>query len=164
MKITWHLDTEELLDAENLLGDITLTVGQRSLGERDTYIDSWLDALITGLKAVQAGQSTRIDIPEEPEPLIFEPVGKRVRVSYRTMMIELESVDELHSALRLAAQAFLQKLAAVEGGESNPLLRSIHDFVCHAQAIPDDWPVCGLRSPATRGTDEAGEPPGRVRL
>jgi hypothetical protein len=136
MKITWHLDTEGPIDSENLLGDITLTVEQRSLGERDTYIDSWLDAFITGLKAVQAGQSIRIDIPEEPEPLIFEPVGKRVRVSYRTMMIELESIDELHGALRIAAQEFLQQLADVEGGDSNPLLRSLHDFVCHAQETP----------------------------
>ena len=86
MKIVWHLDAKEPIDAENLLGDITLTVMQRSLGERDTYIDSWLDALITGLKAVQAGQSIRIDIPEEPEPLVFEPLGKRVRVSYRTIL------------------------------------------------------------------------------
>ncbi len=133
MKITWHLDVEEPLDPENLLGDITLTSEQMSLGERDTYLDSWLDALITGLKAVQAGQRVRIDIPEEPEPLVFEPVGKRVRMAYRTMALEAESIEELHSALRLAAQEFLQTLAAVEGGDSTPLLSSIRDFVCSAQ-------------------------------
>ena len=104
-----------------------------SLGERDTYLDSWLDALITGLKAVQAGQRARIDIPEEPEPLVFEPVGKRVRIAYRTMTLEAESIEELHSALRLAAQEFLQTLAAVEGGDSTTLLSSIRDFVCSAQ-------------------------------
>jgi len=85
MQIVWRLDVEEPIDPENLLGDITLTDGQMSLGERDTYLDSWLDALIIGLKAVQAGQRVGIDIPEEPEPLVFEPLGKRVRISYRNM-------------------------------------------------------------------------------
>jgi hypothetical protein len=59
MKIVWHLDAKEPIDAENLLGDITLTVMQRSLGERDTYIDSWLDALITGLTRIIHESQTR---------------------------------------------------------------------------------------------------------
>ena len=62
MKIEWHLDMGEALDLDNLLGDITLRDAQTCLEERDTYIDSWLVALITGLQAVQAGQSISVDI------------------------------------------------------------------------------------------------------
>src|SRR2546425_11642503 len=87
MKIEWHLDLGEALDPDNLLGDITLSDAQTRLEERDTYIDSWLVALITGLQAVQAGQSISVDIPEEPAPLDFIPVSKEVHIAYRTSVL-----------------------------------------------------------------------------
>jgi hypothetical protein len=52
MKIEWHLDMGEALAPDNLLGDIALSDAQTCVAERDTYIDSWLVALITGLQAV----------------------------------------------------------------------------------------------------------------
>jgi hypothetical protein len=56
-----------------------------------------------------------------------------VRLSYRTMAIEVKSVEALHSAILLTATAFFQKLVGVKGWERNTLLHSIHDFVSHAQ-------------------------------
>jgi len=135
MKITWHLDEEVPLDQENLLGDITLSNGHTVLQERQTYIDSWLDALITGLQAVQAGKAMRVDILEEPDALVFEPVEKGVRLSYRALALDVESVEALHDALLLAATAFLQKLTGVEGWERNAVLHSIRDFVSHPQEV-----------------------------
>jgi hypothetical protein len=123
------------LDPENLLGDITLSNGHTVLQERQTYIDSWLDALITGVQAVQAGKAIRVDIPEEPDALIFEPVEKGVRLSYRALALEVENVEALHDALQLAATAFLQKLAGVEGWERNALLHSIRAFVSNSQEV-----------------------------
>ena len=135
MKITWHLDEEVPLDQENLLGDITLSNGHTVLQERQTYIDSWLDALITGLQAVQAGKAIRVNILEEPDALVFEPVEKGVRLSYRALALDVESVEALHDALLLAATAFLQKLTGVEGWERNAVLHSIRDFVSHPQEV-----------------------------
>jgi hypothetical protein len=135
MKITWHLDEEMPLDPENLLGDITLSNGHTVLQEQQTYIDSWLDALITGLQAVQAGKAIRVDILEEPDALVFEPVEKGVRLSYRALALDVESVEALHDALLLAATAFLQKLTRVEGWERNAVLHSIRDFVSHPQEV-----------------------------
>jgi hypothetical protein len=135
MKIAWRLDEEIPLDPENLLGDITLSNGDTVLQERQTYLDSWLDALITGLQAVQGGKAIRVDIPEEPEPLVFEPVEKGVRLSYRAMAIEVESVEAFHCALLLAATTFLQTLAGVEGWERNALLHGIRDFVSNLQEV-----------------------------
>ena len=133
MKIEWRLDMDEALEPENLVGDILLSDAQTSLGERDTYIDSWLDGLTTGLKAVQAGQRVQVDIPEEPASLVFEPVGKGIRIAYRATVIHVESVEELQRAVCIAAQALLQQLAGVEGWENNPVLRGIRDFVCKAR-------------------------------
>ena len=135
MKIAWRLDEEMPLDPENLLGDITLSNESTVLQERQTYLDSWLDALITGLQAVQAGKARRVDILEEPDSLLVEPVEKGVRLSYRAMAIEVESVEALHDALLLAATAFLQKLAGVEGWERHTLLHGIHDFVSNPQKV-----------------------------
>jgi hypothetical protein len=129
MKIEWHLDMGEALAPNNLLGDITLSDAQTHLEERDTYIDSWLVALITGLHAVQAGQSISVDIPEEPAPLAFIPVGKGVHIAYRTRVLKVESLEELRRAVCLAAEVLLRQVAAVQGGESNPPINSIQDFV-----------------------------------
>ncbi len=117
MKIEWQLDMGEALDPDNLLGDITLSNAQTRLEERDTYIDSWLEALITGL---QAGQSISVDIPEEPAPLAFIPVGKGVHIAYRTSVLNVESLEELRRAVCIAAEALLRQMAAVQGGESHP--------------------------------------------
>lgn len=133
MKIEWRLDMDAALEPENLVGDMTLSDAQTSLGERDTYIDSWLAALIVGLQALQTGQSIHVDIPEESAPLVFAPVGKGVQISYRTMVLNVGSVEELQRAVYIAAQALLQQLAAVEGWEGNPLISGIRDFVCKAR-------------------------------
>jgi hypothetical protein len=129
MKIEWHLDMGEALDPDNLSGDITLSNVQTRLEERDTYIDSWLLALITGLQAVQAGQSISVDIPEEPAPLAFTPVGKGAHIAYRTRVLKVESLEKLCRAVCLAAEGLLRQVAAVQGGESNPPINSIRDFV-----------------------------------
>ena len=129
MKIEWHLDMGEALDPDNLLGDIALSDAQTCVEERDTYIDSWLVALITGLQAVQAGQSISVDIPEEPAPLAFIPVGKGVHIAYRTSVLKVESIEDFRRAVCLAAEALLQQLASVPRGESNPPINSIRDFV-----------------------------------
>src|SRR5262249_44832383 len=129
MKIEWHLDMGEALDPNNLLGDITLSDAQTRLEERDTYIDSWLQALIAGLQAVQAGQSISVDIPEEPAPLVFIRVGKGVHIAYPTGVLNVESLEELRRAVCIAAEVLLRQVAAVQGGESKPPINSIRDFV-----------------------------------
>jgi len=129
MKIEWHLDMGEALDLDNLLGDITLSDAQTCFEERDTYIDSWLVALITGLQAVQVGQTMSVDIPEEPAPLAFIPVGQGVHIAYRSRVLKVESLEALRRAVCLAAEVLLQQVAGVQGGESNPSIHSIRDFV-----------------------------------
>jgi hypothetical protein len=129
MQIEWHLDMGEALDPDNLLGDITLSNAQTRLEEHDTYIDSWLVALITGLQAVQAGQSISVDIPEEPAPLAFIPVGNGVHIAYWTRVLKVESLEDLRRAVCLAAEVLLRQVAAVQGRESNSLINSIRDFV-----------------------------------
>lgn len=137
MKIAWYLDAEEPIDPENLVGDITLSDAHATLHEHETYIDSWLDACITGLYAVQEGKTICVDVPEEPHPLVFEPVDHGMRVSYRTMAISAESVAAFRGALLRAAAALLQQLEGVAGWERNPLLQSLRNFVGDRQEVSD---------------------------
>ena len=78
---------------------------------------------------MQAGQSISVDIPEEPAPLAFIPVGKGVHIAYRTSVLNVESLEELRRAVCIAAEVLLRQVAAVPGGESNPSTNSIRDFV-----------------------------------
>ncbi len=129
MKIAWTLDEEEPIDPENLLGDIILTEGETTILERNTYIDSWLNALITGVQGVQTGKRVTVDILEEPDPLVFEPLNGGMRLSYQNTAIVIDKIDNFVRGLRLAAHELLMKLDQIPGTESNEFLNSLRDFV-----------------------------------
>lgn len=129
MKIEWKLDEQDGLDPIDTLGNITVTDGERTIQEESTYLDSWFDALITGLKGVQAGKSLTVEIVEEPEPLIFKPDRFGLQISYQNQSIYVNKVDEFIQTLKRAAKDFLLRVDQMTGAERNQLLNLIRDFV-----------------------------------
>lgn len=130
MQIAVELDrTEEEIDTIDPIGDITLTDGKTTILEESTYLDSWFEALIAGLKSVQQGKNAKVEILEEPEPLVFEALQKGMRLSYHNQAIALVNVAEFSSALKLAANDFLEKLSYMNPNNRNDLLDLVRDFV-----------------------------------
>jgi hypothetical protein len=117
MKIEWLLAEEEPIDPENLLGEIILTEGEATILERNTYVDSWLEALITGVNAVQKGKRVTVEILEEPNPLVFEPLNGGMRLSYQNTVIIIDKIENFIRGLRLAAHDLLMKLDKIAGAE-----------------------------------------------
>ncbi len=97
--------------------------------ERNTYIDSWLEAFITGVNAVQKGKSVTVEILEEPDPLVFEPLNGGMRLSYQNRVIVIDTIEHFIRELRLATHDLLMKLDKIAGAERNALLHSVRDFV-----------------------------------
>ncbi|HBB35192.1 MAG TPA: hypothetical protein DDZ80_03500 [Cyanobacteria bacterium UBA8803] len=129
MKIEWTLYEEEGIDPIDPVGDITVTNGQTTIQVEATYLDSWFDALITGIKGVQTGSKVTVEIVEEPDLLRFEPSNGGVKISYKNTAIVVSRIDEFIQALKLAAKDFLLRLDQIKGCECNNLLNLIRDFL-----------------------------------
>lgn len=128
MNIRIVLDKEDGVDSLDPSGEILISDGRSLISEKHAYLDSWLDALIAGLKEVEAGKSASMDLVEEPYPLQFEPQNGGINITYRNTTVSLESIDEFRRVLRNAAQSFLDKVNPTERATENGLLDSIRNF------------------------------------
>lgn len=135
MQIVVTLDESEKIDPIDPIGDIAITDNTTTILEKSTYLDSWFDALITGLKTVKQGKNIAVEIVEEPEPIMFEPWLEGMRIYYRKQSISISQISEFTTALKLAANDFLNKLDRHTGVELNNLLEVIRDF---ANNQPED--------------------------
>ncbi|MCL1472946.1 hypothetical protein [Argonema antarcticum] len=129
MLIAITFDESEKIDPIDPIGDITITDDTTTITEKSTYLDSWFDASITGLKTVKEGKKISVEIVEEPEPIVFEPWQEGVRISYRDRTLFIPQISEFTTALKLAANDFLNKLDRETEFDSNDLLEVIRDFV-----------------------------------
>jgi len=129
MQIAITFDESEKIDPIDPIGDITITDDTTTITEKSTYLDSWFDALITGLKAVKQGKNIAVEIVEEPERIVFQPWEEGMRISYRDKYISISQISEFTTALKIAANDFLNKLDSQAEFDSNDLLQVIRDFV-----------------------------------
>ncbi|MGH9967447.1 MAG: hypothetical protein ACREBG_06390 [Pyrinomonadaceae bacterium] len=132
MKIRIVLDEEDGIDSLDPSGEILISDGRSLISEKHTYLDSWLDALIEGLKEIQAGKRASIDLVEEADPLVFEPQNGGVRLTYGNTTVSVDSIEEFHRALRSATEDFLNRVNSAEEASENVLLDSIRRFSEHA--------------------------------
>lgn len=94
MKIIWSLDRSEPLDAADILGNIALTDENNvTIKCKDTFIDSWFSVLMEGLISLSNGESIKIQIPEEPYPLIFRYAKNNTSIQYADSTITLNNID-----------------------------------------------------------------------
>jgi hypothetical protein len=135
IEIYWQLDEEDGIEPLDPIGEITIANGRTRITEKLTYLDSWFDALITGIEALKKSQKVAVEIVEEPEGIIFEPASKGWRLSYGKEWIEFSSIDEFINAVKSAAAEFLLKVELIPGSEDNALLKNIHKFVHHLASV-----------------------------
>ncbi|MFB2836887.1 hypothetical protein [Floridanema evergladense] len=129
MKIVVNLDESETIDPIDPIGDIMLTDDTTTIQEKSTYLDSWFDALITGLKTVTQGKNIAVEIVEEPELIVFEPWGEGMRISYGDRTLSISQISEFTEALKLIAEEFLEMCDRPVEFDSNNLLNVIRNFV-----------------------------------
>jgi len=129
INIKWTLDEQEGIDPIDPLGDMIITDSHTILSVESTYLDSWFSALITGIKAVNAGKRVTVEVAEEPDPLIFEPWKSGMIISYKDRALQVKKIDEFMESFRNAAHKFLCKVDNQTGCDRNPLLNLIRDFL-----------------------------------
>ena len=117
MNIEWTLYEEEGIDPIDLLGEIVLTDGQTTFRVEATYIDSWFEALIAGIKAIAAGNKLTVEVVEEPEPLIFEPGDGTMKILYQGQALKINDIDEVVDSLKKSARTLIEQLNGLTGME-----------------------------------------------
>jgi len=70
-----------------------ITDSHTILSVESTYLDSWFSALITGIKAVSAGNMVTVEVAEEPYPLIFGPWKSGMILSYKDRALQVKQID-----------------------------------------------------------------------
>lgn len=129
MNLQWQLDEEEgRLKADNLMGFITIGSGDGLIEEHDIYLDSWLLALIDGLKGVEAGKQTPVQIEEELYPLLFEPEGAGFQITFQAATVTIPNTAEFKKLLFSTCREFMRDVfSRLEGPRNEPLM-CLYDF------------------------------------
>ena len=82
----------------------------------------------SGLREVEAGKSTSLDLVEEPDSLTFQPQNGGIKLTYRDTTVSVDSIDEFRRTLRSASLDFLRKLDAAGNDGETELRNSIREF------------------------------------
>lgn len=129
MNLQWHLDEEEgPLKADNLMGYITLGSGDGLIEEHDIYLDSWMLALVDGLKGVESGKRTPVQIEEELYPLLFEPEGQGFVVSFQAASVTIPDTAAFRKLLDTTCREFLREVFGRLETPRNETLMCLYDF------------------------------------
>ena len=129
LKIQVSFEKEGGVDPIDPSGEILISdEGGVRIWEKHVYLDSWLDALITGLKEVEAGKSASIDLVEEPVPIMIQPQNGGIKLTYRDTTVSVGSIEEFRRTLRSASVDFLRKWDAAGKAGETELLNSIRRF------------------------------------
>lgn len=125
MNIAWRLYDDDELVADDPLGSITITDGDGDrISQNATYLDSWFQALLQGVRSLKAGEEESIEMVEEPDPLELRVEGSRLRLKHDQSTVNLDMVAAIEE-IRKQAQRFLLLMQTLDDWESNPTLREI---------------------------------------
>jgi hypothetical protein len=129
--IAWKLDKAEGLNADSLLGKISLSDGTHSMVEDSIYVDSWIEALTeASCLATQGATTFDIDIVEESRPFHVrrDEIGG-IHLLFGQGEVIADSMESFTGAVRSAAGDFMKRVTSIEGSSRNPTLDQIRSFV-----------------------------------
>jgi hypothetical protein len=110
------------------LGDVTISDGHSQIRIENTYLDSWLAALIDALQRLPSTPHVSVET-EEPKPMQIDvaPDGS-VPLTYNGQKVVARDRKELEFAVRSAANAFLEGLKNCSDASQNRILDPIRRF------------------------------------
>ncbi len=126
IELTYDEDFE--LNAEEILGKIKLSKDRQAIEEDNTYLDSWIIALIEGLHKIEGNGRVLLDLIEESASLEMERSNELLVIKYKTQKVVLDGVEELRAALKESAQSMILKFRSDENFGQNNLLKQVSAF------------------------------------
>ncbi len=130
MNISFKLDRDERINPNDPLGDIQITDNHTLLSVEATYLDSWFDVLIDGYKSLKTQKKVALEIIEEPEVIIFEPVLRGFKIKYGKKELLFDDLNDFYQSLLTSTQDFLFQLEQEsENLPELPIIIKIRQFI-----------------------------------
>jgi hypothetical protein len=130
MKIDWQLYEEDEIDPEDPIGTMVLGDGDgHEIRQEATYLDSWFQALIDGLGALQASDEAHVEMQEEPDPLEFRLADGRVALKFDAVTVDGGPLADLEESVHRELIRFLDVMRQLEGWEANPTLLQLAESI-----------------------------------
>jgi len=122
IKINYILDHSQPVDETELLGDIYIVDDDnRSISQKDTFIDSWFIGLSEGLQLIKYLEKCSIEIPEEPSPLSFDRSARTIE--YENQVIFVNNFESMETHLYHVIENLLLEINSKETDGTIAILR-----------------------------------------
>ncbi len=126
MRITWLLYDSEGIDPENPLGLITITdEAGGEIKQEATYLDTWILALLKGVRMLRRGASETIESTEGPDPLELRLESGRVVITNGLRSVNAGSIESVEASIKEEARRFLSLLKSHDSWKGNESLAEI---------------------------------------
>ena len=106
--IKWLLDTEDGIDAYDLLEEIYIIGDRGKIEDKCIFLDTFFGALVEGVQLIKEGQTNEVDSVDEPDDIIFDYTGDNLVISYGKQKITIKDKDKLAKDLKQSIQELLQ--------------------------------------------------------
>jgi hypothetical protein len=129
IKISFTFDSDAGVNAIDPVGDLLISDGRSLVLLKTTYLDSWLEAMISAQSQAKVAKHLRVGVPEEPEPVLIDrlPDGQ-LKITYRGKTVVADAPEALEAALRTASRSFLEAIRESPERERNKIIDSIRRF------------------------------------
>jgi hypothetical protein len=97
--IEWHLYDEEPIDPVDPLGNITINGDKGILKEQNLFLDTFLEALVEGLKSIETENVSNVDIVDEPDELVFLKYDKGIQIQYGNQNVTIFDIKSFDNQL-----------------------------------------------------------------
>lgn len=125
MNVSYILDREDGVDPTDPLGDLEFVdQAGKKLVLKDTFVDTWLVALLKGLISSESLKIGSIEVLEEPYKIELYLQGENVTLALEDQLVE-SSVEGVVSAVRLASRKLVDELSEFEGFDKNMALKEL---------------------------------------
>jgi hypothetical protein len=129
LTIKLDLDEEFGVDEIDVLGDLTISDGQSAIVVKATFLDSWLEELVSAANRLPSMGQVAVEAPEEPAPIRIElGSDKRITLSREGQIVVANSMADFNAALKDAAKSLLEKVDNLPRSRQNASLDPIREY------------------------------------
>lgn len=129
MIININYDNDITIEEEDLIGEISILSENGSIDETDTFIDSWLFSLIDLYTNFKNGKNVKIDLVEEPAPLIGTILSNGFSIQYGNKKIYFQNLNEFGVALKAASKKVINDFKTSSALTNNEIYKKILEFI-----------------------------------
>ncbi len=122
--VHFELDMNGGIDLESLIGEIVFSDGKDQIVFQITYVESILEAFLTGVIDVKTNDKATIELIEETGSLVFESYGAVMNITYRNHKLNFDKSLFINE-LKLATDRFLAQIEEALPGMKNKLINNI---------------------------------------